>query len=212
MTRLYPETPLWRLDDPRAAHEVLCARLRQAPRPPSPELSQAFPAHVALREAAVLIVLVWHRGKPTVLLTRRSEQLNSHAGQISFPGGKVEASDEGVVAAALREANEEVGLDTARVRVAGVMEAYPTLSGFRIHPVVAVAEPPLALAADPGEVAEVFELPLELALNLAGYQTHPFERGGLRGQFRALDYQGRFIWGATAGMLYQLAACLSDSA
>ncbi|MGL6072373.1 CoA pyrophosphatase [Craterilacuibacter sp.] len=192
-----------------AACDWMAQRLARATPPLRPEFAQGFPGHVELRAAAVLIPIVWHADGPAILLTRRTEHLKSHAGQISFPGGKVDASDENVVAAALREAWEEVGLAPDQVLVAGEMEVYPTLSGFAIHPVVAIVPPPLSLVAEPGEVAEIFELPLARLLDLSAYQVHAFNRGGVIGEYYALTEGERFIWGATAGMLRQLAVSLA---
>lgn len=205
-THRYDPASWWRADA-RGAADHLARCLHGAGE--QADASTTFPLDVVLRPAAVLIALVWHADAPSILLTRRTEHLRSHAGQISFPGGKVEADDTGAVAAALREAREEVGLSAESVLLAGALAPYPTLSGFCIHPVVGVVEPPLVLSPEPGEVAEVFELPLALALDTARYEVHPFERDGFRSQYHALRFGERFIWGATAGMLFRLATCLA---
>ncbi|MCL6262349.1 CoA pyrophosphatase [Craterilacuibacter sp. RT1T] len=191
------------------AHGWLSMCMARAARPVRPEFAQGFPAHVELRSAAVLIAILWHEQEPSILLTRRTEALKSHAGQISFPGGKVDALDASVVDAALREAWEEVGLAQDRVSVVGEMEVYPTLSGFAIHPVVGIVTVPVSLVPEPGEVAEIFELPLARALDLSAYQRHAFNRGGVTGEYYSLTHEEHFIWGATAGMLHQLAVRLA---
>jgi 8-oxo-dGTP pyrophosphatase MutT (NUDIX family) len=123
------------------------------------------------RPAAVLVPLVWHDSGPTVLLTRRTESLSTHAGQVSFPGGKVDASDSSVIAAALREAHEEIGLAADGVTVLGTLPQYVTITDFVVTPVVAMLQPPLQLRPEPGEVAEVFEVPLTLALDGASTRS-----------------------------------------
>jgi 8-oxo-dGTP pyrophosphatase MutT (NUDIX family) len=158
--------------------------------------------------AAVLIGMVARRTGPAVLLTQRTEHLSDHAGQISFPGGRIEAEDASVVAAALREAQEEIGLDPASVEVLGGLAAYETVTGFRIHPVVGWIEPPLDLMPDPFEVAEVFELPLAFVLDTANHCRQSYRRGAMTRTYYVLPYQGRFIWGATAGILVNLSGLL----
>jgi 8-oxo-dGTP pyrophosphatase MutT (NUDIX family) len=159
--------------------------------------------------AAVLIGLV-PRGEagPSVLLTQRTAHLRDHAGQISLPGGRLEPG-EAVVEAALREAAEEIGLEPSRVEVLGGLRPYDTVTGFRIHPVVGwVERPPERFAVDPFEVAELFELPLPWALDPANHRRESYERDGRRRHFYVLPYEGRRIWGATAGILVNLARVL----
>src|SRR5579859_2934595 len=124
-----------------------------------------------LRAAAVLVPVIDHAAGPTILLTRRAETLRQHKGQISFPGGGRDDSDPNLAAAALREAHEEVGLDPALVKVIGFLDDYPVLSGYRITPVVGVVREAFTPVIDPGEVAETFELPLDVLL-----AAHAFER------------------------------------
>jgi len=172
-----------------------------------------LPAPVALaapRPAAVLIPLLWHPESPTVLLTRRADNLSQHPGQVSFPGGKVDPNDAGPVAAALREAHEEVGLDGAAVQVVGMLPLYNTITNFVVTPVVGLITPPVRLTPAPGEVAEVFELPLELALDTGRYRREVFVRNGERRHLLVLDFDGQRVWGATAAMLYRLALQLGD--
>ena len=167
-------------------------------------------AGVGQRPATVLVPLVWHDSGPTVLLTRRTESLSTHAGQVSFPGGKVDAEDSSVIAAALREAHEEIGLAADGVTVLGTLPQYVTITDFVVTPVVAMLQPPLLLRPEPGEVAEVFEVPLALALDGQQYQRHSYERDGVRGQYLAMQWQHYTIWGATAAMLRLLAQALGQ--
>ena len=154
--------------------------------------------------AAVLIPLVVRAPGLTVLLTERTEHLAVHAGQISFPGGHIEAGDADPEDAALRETEEETGLSRRRVEILGRLNTYITRTGFTVTPVVAIAEPPLELIPDPREVAEVFEVPLAFFLDAANHQrcSRPFQ--GSRRHFYAMPYGDRYIWGATAGMLVSL--------
>ncbi|MDZ4736521.1 MAG: CoA pyrophosphatase [Rhodospirillaceae bacterium] len=173
----------------------------------NPDLAPRLP----LREAAVLVGLIEHDDGPTILLTRRNDQLTNHAGQISFPGGRIDPGDSDPEAAALREAREEVGLDDAKVSLVGRLDTYVTRTGYEVVPVVALLRPSLALEADPAEVAEIFELPLdELMRPGALYlRSRRFDDG--ERWFYAIDWQGRHIWGATAGMLNNLAEILGTA-
>jgi len=162
-------------------------------------LRQHLPAQLA--RAAVLVPLVERPEGLTVLLTQRASHLKNHAGQISFPGGRVEEGDQGPAHTALREAQEEVGIDPAGVEILGELPDYHTSTGYRVRPVVGWAEPPIAYAPDPSEVADVFEVPLAFLLETANHRYESaFYKGRLR-HYWAMPWQGRFIWGATAGML-----------
>ena len=164
-------------------------------------------ARAPLREAAVLIPLVMHDAGATVLLTRRTAHLHDHAGQISFPGGGIERHDEGAVAAALRETEEEVGLRIDSVEVLGDLPRYATSTGYLVTPVVALVRPGFALAIDAFEVEEVFEPPLAFLMDPAHHERRLIDFDGQRRTFYAMPYEaGRryFIWGATAGMLRNL--------
>ncbi len=158
-------------------------------------------------QAAVLIPLVM-RDEVTVLLTQRTAHLSSHSGQIAFPGGKVDASDESVVAAALREAHEEVGLDARHIEVMGSMPTYTTGSAYIVTPVVALVHPGFSLTPNPGEVDDVFEVPLRFLMDPANHRRHQVEWQGSQREWLSMPYTDaageRFIWGATAGMLRNL--------
>lgn len=151
--------------------------------------------------AAVLIGLVNRPEEPTILLTKRTDHLKDHAGQICFPGGRIEAEDASVEEAALREAEEEIGLTPSNVDIISRLAPYDTSTGFHVHPVIGWIEPPITLQPDPFEVAEVFELPLSFALDPQNHQRQSHLRGTRRRSYYVLPYEGRFIWGATAGML-----------
>jgi 8-oxo-dGTP pyrophosphatase MutT (NUDIX family) len=157
----------------------------------------------ALKPAAVLVPLV-ERDEMTVLLTRRTEHLRAHAGQISFPGGRVEADDRDAVETALREAEEEIGLARQNVEIAGFLDSYETRTGFHITPVVGFVRPGFELTLDGYEVAEAFEVPLDFLFDPANHQRHSRMHDGARRYYFAMPYRGYYIWGATAGMLMNL--------
>ena len=161
---------------------------------------------VDLRDAAVLIPVV-DRGpevEATVILTKRTHHLPSHAGQIAFPGGKLDEEDASAKAAALREAEEEIGLDRTFVRVFGQMRPYISSTGYRIFPQLSMVAPGFQLAANPEEVDEIFEVPLGFLMNPDNHRRESAEwRGKLR-QYIAMPYHGYYIWGVTAGILHNL--------
>lgn len=157
-----------------------------------------------LTAAAVLFPIVLRDGGATVLLTQRTAHLRDHGGQISFPGGRVEVEDLSPIHTALRETEEEIGLDRERIEIIGFLPEYRTGTGFRVTPVVALVRPPFELTPDPFEVAEVFEVPLAFLLDPGNHQRHSLHyRGALR-HFFAMPYGDYFIWGATAGMIRSL--------
>ncbi|MCP5083070.1 MAG: CoA pyrophosphatase [Alphaproteobacteria bacterium] len=153
------------------------------------------------RAAAVLVPLVMHEDELTVLLTRRTDDMPSHPGQVAFPGGKIDEGDEGPVGAALRETHEETGLERKFVETCGFLDIYQTRTGFRICPVVALVQPGFSLQPEQGEVAEIFEVPLGFLMNPANHQRHGREWEGKKRWFYAMPYDRHYIWGATAGML-----------
>jgi 8-oxo-dGTP pyrophosphatase MutT (NUDIX family) len=168
-----------------------------------------MPPPTPLTAAAVLVPLVEHAGELTVLLTQRTQNLADHAGQIAFPGGRIEAADIDPVHAALRETQEEIGLPQHYVSVVGRLDTYITGTGYEITPVVGLVETPYPVHVDPGEVADVFEVPLSFILDPAHHERHSREFKGRIRSFFVLPYPGRYIWGATAGMLVNLAEILS---
>lgn len=169
------------------------------------------PAPYSPQRAAVLVLLCpGHTGLVTIL-TRRSEDLPQHAGQISFPGGRVHPDDESLEATALREAVEETGLDPTEVVLLGRLPQTTVVSsGFEITPVVAWTAMRPQLRADPREVAELIECPLTLALDPAAYREGSIERDGLRRDFWYLDFDDYHVWGATARILRSLALLLAE--
>ena len=153
-----------------------------------------------VRPAAVLIPVVDHP-EPTVLLTQRSAHLNDHAGQISFPGGKIDATDASPLDAALREAWEEIGLERKFVDPIGYLDLYGTTFGFRILPTVARVQPGFKLRINHSEVDDAFEVPLAFLMNPANHQVHSKEFRGMERSYYAMPFAERYIWGATAGIL-----------
>ncbi len=160
--------------------------------------------------AAVLVPIVTHEDEPTILLTRRADHLQNHSGQVAFPGGKVEASDASPSAAALREAHEEVGLDPSHVTIHGYLNTYETGTGFRILPVVGFVRPGFSPTPDENEVAEIFEIPLRVAMAYGRYQFHKVKWQGQWRSYYSMQFEGYNIWGATAGMLRHMGKCVHD--
>lgn len=157
-----------------------------------------------LTPAAVLIPLVERDAGLTVLFTRRARDLPDHPGEISFPGGRLEATDRSPEDAALRETEEELGLTRERIEVLGRLDPYETRTGFRVSPIVGLVRPPVHVSPDPVEVAEVFEVPLGYLLDPVNHARHEAGAGGPGRTFYAIPYGDYFIWGATAGMLINL--------
>jgi 8-oxo-dGTP pyrophosphatase MutT (NUDIX family) len=160
--------------------------------------------------AAVLVPIVNRPVGLTLLLTQRSADLPDHPGQISFPGGRVEPEDASLGHAALREATEEIGLPAERVAILGELAPYETVTGYRVTPVVGWVEPPFELKLDPIEVADAFEVPLAFLLDPLNHQQHFRMFGDIRGEFWAIPYGERYIWGATAAILLILDRTLRD--
>jgi len=161
-------------------------------------------AGVAATKPAAVLVPIVDRREPTVLLTTRTQELASHAGQVAFPGGKIDPTDESPVAAALREAQEEIGLKPALIDPLGYLDLYLTFSGFRILPTVARVKPDFSLTLNPWEVTEAFEVPLTFLMNPANHQRRSREWKGLTREFYAMPFENRYIWGITAGILRNL--------
>jgi 8-oxo-dGTP pyrophosphatase MutT (NUDIX family) len=166
----------------------------------SGEMPQGLPPP---RAAAVLAPIVAHEGGFTMLLTERATGLRAHSGQIAFPGGKIDPG-ETPLETALREAEEEIGLERGFVEPLGWLDAYSTGTGFRIAPLVALVKPGFVLTINAQEVADAFETPLDFLMDEANHQIHEREIGGRTRRFYAMPHNDRFIWGATAGMLRNL--------
>ena len=193
--------------DPAAITALL--RLPPPPHDPRDLHMGAIPEGMKVHDAAVLVPVVARAGQLNLLLTQRTTHLSAHAGQISFPGGRVERSDASRAETALRETEEEIGLARQHVQVLGELPEYPLPSGFRITPVVGWIEAPFETQPDPFEVADIFEIPLAHFLDPARYQRHDYHFNGRHRHYVAIPYEGRYIWGATAGMLLLLARVLS---
>jgi 8-oxo-dGTP pyrophosphatase MutT (NUDIX family) len=172
-------------------------------RQPEPTADQRFSGFTP---AAVLVPIVIGGAEPTLLLTRRTDHLHDHPGQIAFPGGRVDADDESPEATALREAQEEIGLTPDRIELIGRLpEYYITATGFRVTPVVGLLRRPLQLKLDEFEVAEAFETPLSFLLDPANRSRGSIHHEGVTREFWAMPWQGYNIWGATAGMIISFA-------
>lgn len=196
------------------------ARLRRALRPlDAPvvdrgwnheEVEDLLAPAVRLADASVLVGLVPRAGETRVLLTRRTDGLRHHGGQVSFPGGRVEPSDSDAIAAALRETHEEIGVLPAQVEPIGLLDPLVTITGFRVLPVVAVVDPRHEVRADPGEVAEVFEVPLSFLLDPRNLDSVMLEYRGRQRRVLEYRYPAQRIWGATASILFNLRQRLED--
>lgn len=165
---------------------------------------QEGPPGRTLRPAGVLIAVAEVRGRLDVLLTKRASGLKHHPGQIAFPGGKVDQGDRDVVAAALREAQEEVGLDPGRVEILGTMPEHETVTGFSVTPVLARITQPFVPVAEPGEVEEVFSVPLSFVTDRANFRIEQRLWRGTWRSFYVVPHGPYYIWGATARMLRAL--------
>ena len=171
-----------------------------------PELSASFSHLMPLAPvpAAVLVPIVDHPDRLTVLLTQRAADLKNHAGQISFPGGRIEATDADAVDAALRETEEEIGLERSFISVFGFLPDHLIISGYRVTPVVAFVRPGFELKLDRSEVTDAFEVPLDFLLDPANHKARRRKLGEGEIEVYDIPYGERNIWGATAGMLMTL--------
>jgi 8-oxo-dGTP pyrophosphatase MutT (NUDIX family) len=167
----------------------------------NPEVKAAQLQIHTQRPAAVLCGLVERSGELHVVLTRRAGHLARHAGQVAFPGGRIDDEDTSAQAAALREAEEEVGLSPAQVKVLGTLDQYLTSTGYRVTPFVGIIDSAWMPRPDPSEVEEVFEVPLDFLMDPANRQRHHHDRTGTRRYYYAMPWADYYIWGATAGML-----------
>jgi len=168
--------------------------------PGTDRMLQIIAQEQPIRPAAVLIPVVDHP-QPTVLLTQRSAHLNDHAGQISFPGGKIDPTDASPLDAALREAEEEIGLSREFIDPIGYLDLYGTGFGFRILPTVARVRPGFDLRINHSEVDDAFEVPLAFLMDPQNHQVHSKEFRGMERSYYAMPFEERYIWGATAGIL-----------
>ncbi|MEQ8734611.1 MAG: CoA pyrophosphatase [Rhodospirillaceae bacterium] len=160
--------------------------------------------------AGVLVPLLKRETELTVLLTRRHDDLNRHAGQVAFPGGRMDPGDADQTEAALREAEEEVGLDRKTVDILGCLDPYLTITGFEVLPVVGlISDPPQSFVPEPGEVAAIFEVPLSFLVNPVNHQKVRRIVNGLERAYYAMPYEKHYIWGATAGMIVNLSEVLN---
>lgn len=170
-----------------------------------PELGdeQRYAPHLQFKSAAVLLPIVIRDEGLQLMLTRRAAHLHDHPGQISFPGGRYESNDGSLIDTALREAEEEVGLQRSQINVVGQLPDYRTVSGYQVTPVIGFVQPPFSLKTDLNEVAEVFEVPLAFFMDASNHQQRAFfdERSGVERSFYTMPFGEFFIWGATAGIL-----------
>lgn len=157
-----------------------------------------------LKRAAVLAPIVRRPEGYTMLLTQRTADMPTHAGQIAFPGGRIQAEDDGPVGAALRETFEEVGVEPRFVTPLGALSPYETVTGYAVAPIVAYVDPGFTLRPDPREVADIFETPLSFLMNPANHERHERDWQGQKRAYYVMPFENRFIWGATAGMIKRL--------
>jgi len=163
-----------------------------------------------LKPASVLIPIVERENGMTILLTQRTEHLHAHGGQISFPGGHCEQFDRNAIDTALRETEEEIGITREHIDILGQLRDYDTVTGFRITPIVSMVRTGFTLTLDSFEVAEVFEIPLQHALDPNNYSHRTATHKGIEHRYCILDHDERYIWGATAAILFELSHHLDD--
>jgi 8-oxo-dGTP pyrophosphatase MutT (NUDIX family) len=192
---------LLNLDVPKALHDLTAEAVR-GDLDLDPDM-WARAGVVASRPAAVLVGIV-DRPIPTVLLTQRTSDLSNHAGQIAFPGGKIDPHDDTPLAAAVREAQEEIGLDAKFIEPIGYLDLYLTFSGFRILPSLARVSPDYTMTINEAEVADAFEVPLEFLMTPANHARKSRENRGVTRQYYEMPFEQRYIWGVTAGIIRNL--------
>lgn len=158
---------------------------------------------------AAVLVLIVDRAEPTVILTLRPDSLRQHAGQIAFPGGRIDPEDDGPIAASLREAYEEIGLPPSEVEIVGIADRYRTVTGYEVTPVLGVIPPDLPLTAQPGEVAAIFEAPLDYLLRPEHHKVRTVMWQGHERSYYEILWEDRRIWGATAAMIVNLSRRLA---
>jgi len=189
-------------------HEIADWRVLGIDAERSRRLVEHFPSNPV--PAAVLVPLIDRPEGLSILLTQRASQLARHAAQIAFPGGRLEPDDPDIASAALRESQEEIGLDPARVRVFGYLPDHVVISGFRVTPVLGLVAPPFSLELNPAEVAGVFEVPMDHVLDSANHQARMRRVGNEDLLLYDIPWQGQNIWGATAGMLLTFVHMLKE--
>lgn len=203
--------------DPDMMRARQTAEFRSMNRPADGDLNIYRPdedyhaSELPLKPAAVLIPLVDREEGMTVLLTKRAKHLKTHSGQVSFPGGRCEPEDKDAMATALRETEEEVGIDRSHIEVLGAMEDYETITGYVITPVVAIIQPEFDLNVDAGEVAEAFELPLEYILDERNHELQSRIWNDQRRYYYVLANEKHNVWGATAAMLVRFAKVINEA-
>lgn len=157
-----------------------------------------------LRDAAVMIAAVERQGRPHLILTQRTDTLRSHSGQVAFPGGRIDPEDSSPEAAALRETHEEIGIEPQAFELVGRMPDYVSGSGYRIAPVLAVADPAARMTINPAEVAAAFEVPLDFLMDPENHRTESRVWNGRERHYWVMPYGERHIWGVTAGIIRTL--------
>jgi 8-oxo-dGTP pyrophosphatase MutT (NUDIX family) len=200
---------LRRFDGSVAQHDLADWRMLGLEAERMKRIAAHFPANPV--PAAVLVPLVDRPEGLSILLTQRASQLSKHAAQISFPGGRLEESDPDIASAALREAQEEIGLDPARVRVFGYLPDHLVISGFRVTPVLALVSPPFSVEPNPAEVETVFEVPAEFIFDPRNHKARLRRVGDEDVLLYDIPWQGHNIWGATAGMLMTLVRMVEEA-
>ncbi|PCD02647.1 CoA pyrophosphatase [Sphingomonas spermidinifaciens] len=191
--------------------ERLAAALARAPadgEPPIP--GDPILEHAGDPMPAAVLIAITDRPEPGVLLTRRTDSLSRHAGQVAFPGGRIDTGDADAVAAALREAEEEIALPRQAAEIVGLADSYRTITGFQVMPVLAVVPADLPLRPQPGEVAAIFEPPLAFLLDPASREWRDMPWRGTTRRVMEINWEGHRIWGATAAMLVNLSRRLSS--